>query len=167
MKSTFIEIINFLNDKSNYMVIGSFALNLHQKFSYSDDFDISLKNKNQIKSWAEYFVSKNWKITRNQLDSNDVKVPILTLEKSFTTLDLIFDPGIFKKYKTVIKKVGSKNIAILELEAMFIRKLSAAFNHPERGAKRITDLKGAMALIKKVNSNKAVDLFKKVYYGQN
>jgi hypothetical protein len=167
IQSTIIEIINFLDDKSDYMVIGSFALNLHKKFPYSDDFDISLKNKIQIKSWAKYFVSKDWKITGNQLDSNDIKIPILTLEKSGTTLDLIFDPGIFKKFKTVSKRVGNKNIKILELEAMFLRKLSAAFKHPERGIKRITDLKGALALVKKVKNKKAVDLFKKVYYGQN
>lgn len=146
------------------MVIGSFALNLHQKFPYSDDFDISFKNKKQIESWAKYFVSIDWKITKNQLGSADVKIPIVTLEKLGTTLDLILDPGIFKKFKTLTKKVGNKNIEILELEGMFIRKLSAAYSHPERGVKRLNDLKGAIALAKKVKSERALELFEKVYF---
>jgi hypothetical protein len=166
MKNTFKEVINFLDKQSAYMLIGSFALNLHQKFPYSDDLDINLNNIHRIENWTEYFLNKKWKLVNNgflKRDNKSKQPPTMTLLKNGTTLDFIYDPVTYKKFKIVSKKIGSKKIRVIELNGMLIRKLSVAFRHPERGEKRSWDLRGAITLFKKADKKRLLELFKKYY----
>ncbi|MFH1171080.1 MAG: hypothetical protein V1778_00895 [bacterium] len=162
MKQTFREVIQYISDQSEYMVIGSFALHCFRSFPYSDDFDVSLYSKKTIREWTKHFRAHGWKQTR-EFETQEKNTPIVTLEKDGTTLDLIYDPIIFQKYPAVTVTIARKKIHVISPEGSFLRKLSGAFQHPERGKKRAWDFYGAMCLRNVVDEKKALKLFKKIY----
>jgi hypothetical protein len=160
MNTEIREILQYLENRDDYVIWAGFATFAYLGGKYSLDIDIftdSLKTKEQISS---DFQKKNWKIIpHDQSFQNWDK-----LKKHETTLDIVYSQNASKLFffdKVRIKVYGNL-LYFISKEALFLTKLGQLSAVNRTKEKRERDLKAIMELRKFVNVQKIRELVLKL-----
>lgn len=162
------EVLEYLDNRDDYVIFAGFASFLHTGIESSADIDIFAKDVETVNRMADDFLAKGWKLDRENLNRNNdgkFKCGFKTVEKNNTSFDICYSTHTSEVFlpESVTLEFEGFNLKVFSAETLFLAKIQQMTGPNRKESKMLRDRETIGILRTKIDPDKVKKLINSVW----